>query len=583
MSNGNTNRTAVGFATQQPQRPKTGDHLRSTPNSYDQTVTQSIQQNNLSYQQQQLQIQQQQQQQQAQAQAAAQQRLAQEREQQRMQRQKQNLEAFQQQMANQGRVRFQQNSTAPLQDTKKSVLIESPLDRQNDRAFDSDDGAARARRESRLRRMKLLEQRRNVLCGETTDDNEERNEQVQRERTKRSKKYTRSKTDGNAAEMRAAMLSKNNNKLDRNGKPKVLEQFERKLLKNENRAPSSERNGVIERRLSGSSHGTAAAQFADGKTPIDQLNSMVSNFKMTDQPKPSLTPPSVKVDEQPQASVEALKNQIQQRHNSTATADASPRQTAQTRGRLNAQSYRQFTALGNSAASGTSTNNNIGSTVGQDMNGVPSNLSRGKGLSGSTPNLSESQMNEKYQRGFDTTPAERAAQLRKAREQIEQEKIKRTESLKQRISMFEAARQRSNQTDSPPQATPNNVTRSQSLKMAPTFLNQSKTISVTEEADKIQVPDQQRKQNNAIISENFAKNRSLVAGILNAGPPKKKASKYGRALTQPIEAADRIEPIVPVNVPERPSGPANRRLPSRWRSGERKSTTSGYDLDLSVD
>jgi len=105
-------------------------------------------------------------------------------------------------------VRFQQNSTAPLQDTKKSVLIDSPLDRQNDRAFDSDDGAARARRESRLRRMKLLEQRRNVLCGETTDDNEERNEQVQRERTKRSKKYTRSKTDGNAAEMRAAMLSK---------------------------------------------------------------------------------------------------------------------------------------------------------------------------------------------------------------------------------------------------------------------------------------------------------------------------------------------------------------------------------------
>ena len=64
------------------------------------------------------------------------------------------------------------------------------------------------------------------------------------------------------------------------------------LLKNENRAPSSERNGVIERRLSGSSHGAAA--LADGKTPIDQLNSMVSNFKMTDQPKPSTSPPSVK-------------------------------------------------------------------------------------------------------------------------------------------------------------------------------------------------------------------------------------------------------------------------------------------------
>ena len=125
------------------------------------------------------------------------------------------------------------------------------------------------------------------------------------------------------------------------------------------------------------------------------------------------------VDEQPQASVESLKNQIQQRNNSTA-ADASPRQTTQTRGRLNAQSYRQFTALGNGTTTGNTTSNGIGSNgigsnIGQDLGGVPSNLSRGKGLSGSTPNLSESQMNEKYQRGFDTTPAERAAQLRKAR------------------------------------------------------------------------------------------------------------------------------------------------------------------------
>ena len=114
-----------------------------------------------------------------------------------------------------------------------------------------------------------------------------------------------------------------------------------------------------------------------------------------------------------------MKNQIQQRNNSTA-ADASPRQTAQTRGRLNAQSYRQFSALGNGTTNGNSTSNGIGSNgigsnIGQDLGGVPSNLSRGKGLSGSTPNLSESQMNEKYQRGFDTTPAERAAQLRKAR------------------------------------------------------------------------------------------------------------------------------------------------------------------------
>ena len=94
--------------------------------------------------------------------------------------------------------------------------------------------------------------------------------------------------------------------------------------------------------------------------------------------------------------------------------------------------------------------------------------------------------------------------------------------------------------------------------MAPTFLNQQKSVS-TEETDRSQVLEQQRefqsmakfhlfvysgKQNNPMISENFAKNRSMVAGILNAGPPKKKASKYGRALTQPIEAADRTEPIV---------------------------------------
>ena len=43
-----------------------------------------------------------------------------------------------------------------------------------------------------------------------------------------------------------------------------------------------------------------------------------------------------------------------------------------------------------------------------------SNLSRGRGLSGSTPNLSQSQLSEKYQRGFTTTAAERAEQLRKA-------------------------------------------------------------------------------------------------------------------------------------------------------------------------
>ena len=52
-------------------------------------------------------------------------------------------------------VRFQQNSTAPLQDTKKSVLIDSPLDRQNDRAFDSDDGAARVSAFSYVQVLKM--------------------------------------------------------------------------------------------------------------------------------------------------------------------------------------------------------------------------------------------------------------------------------------------------------------------------------------------------------------------------------------------------------------------------------------------
>ena len=33
----------------------------------------------------------------------------------------------------------------------------------------------------------------------------------------------------------------------------------------------------------------------------------------------------------------------------------------------------------------------------------------------------------------------------------------------------------------------------------------------------------------------------MVAGILSAGPPKKKSSKYSRALTQPIQPADRSE------------------------------------------
>lgn len=48
------------------------------------------------------------------------------------------------------------------------------------------------------------------------------------------------------------------------------------------------------------------------------------------------------------------------------------------------------------------------------------------------------------------------------------------------------------------------------------------------------------------LSEALAERRSMVAGILNAGPPKKKASKYERSNTQPVGPADRIDQ--PVNI-----------------------------------
>ena len=44
-----------------------------------------------------------------------------------------------------------------------------------------------------------------------------------------------------------------------------------------------------------------------------------------------------------------------------------------------------------------------------------SNLEKSRRLAGSTPNLSQAQITDRYQTGFDTTPAERAQQLKKAR------------------------------------------------------------------------------------------------------------------------------------------------------------------------
>jgi len=50
------------------------------------------------------------------------------------------------------------------------------------------------------------------------------------------------------------------------------------------------------------------------------------------------------------------------------------------------------------------------------------------------------------------------------------------------------------------------------------------------------------------LSESLAERRSMVAGILSAGPPKKKASKYERSNTQPVGPADRIDqPVIPIN------------------------------------
>ena len=48
------------------------------------------------------------------------------------------------------------------------------------------------------------------------------------------------------------------------------------------------------------------------------------------------------------------------------------------------------------------------------------------------------------------------------------------------------------------------------------------------------------------ISESLAERRSMVAGILSAGPPKKSGTskKYKRAETLPIETTEKSEPMV---------------------------------------
>ena len=51
------------------------------------------------------------------------------------------------------------------------------------------------------------------------------------------------------------------------------------------------------------------------------------------------------------------------------------------------------------------------------------------------------------------------------------------------------------------------------------------------------------------ISDSLAERRSMVAGILSAGPPKKAtAKKYKRADTLPIETTDRTESTISVSI-----------------------------------
>merc|ERR1712130_281711 len=428
------------------------------------------------------------------------------------------------------------------------------------RAFDSDDGAAKIRREQRMRRFKMLEARRNIPGGETTDDGGFEEEPLQR--TRRSKKYTRSKTDTSAAEMKAfsknnfsvrpsAPITSNNFQID---KPKVLRQFEKKLMENENKETSKESNGLIERNLTGSTaqNGTAPVQRPVVRRNSGNIPDRRGSNGAAERRASSYQPDRL------QESVIVTKAEPRQTR-ATADVNGTAAETPKTQTRI-------------SSSSATSSAKQL-----HDNARKLSSLSRMSRLSGSTPNLSQAQKrdmeNSNIQLGFDCTAAERAQQLRSAREKIEMDKIKRTESLKQRISIFESNRQKSMtiQSGSPSVS----VNRTQSLKMAPTFLR----TRATDDSDLTDTKTEERKSS---ISESLAERRSMVAGILSAGPPKKSGTskKYKRAETLPIETTEKSEPTSS-SVVDRPPGPANRRLPSRWRSG--KPSTTDYDDFSTID
>ncbi|CAG5098114.1 Oidioi.mRNA.OKI2018_I69.XSR.g15382.t1.cds [Oikopleura dioica] len=421
-------------------------------------------------------------------------------------------------------VRFGENKQGP------SVKLEA---RQgHERAFDSDDGEARRRREMRMKRFKQLEAKRNAHAGETTDDGGHEEEPVPK--TRRSRKYARSKTDTSASEMRAFASKSRGGDLMGFDKPKVLQQFERKLMENEHRQTSRDSNpGLIER---------------------DLVGSQISNRTQTAQPRRQSNP--------------TLQNNS---HGQSATANniATQPKPVQSNGIPKSESAAN---LGRSAQQ-QQPKQSVGSKL--------STLQRLSRFSGSTPNLTQTQEQE-IQRGFDCSVAERTRQLRQLREKTEKDNLKRADSLRDRISIFESSRDSRVQLlrnsngpmNSPATATanainqrsPGSVARSQSLKMAPTFLR-----------NKAESNDRK-----SSISDSLAERRSMVAGILSAGPPSKDR-KYRRADTQPIESTSTSQTAAQVSSQpsiSRPSGPANRRRPTRWRGEGSESTAVSNSAEL---
>ena len=163
--------------------------------------------------------------------------------------------------------------------------------------------------------------------------------------------------------------------------------FHFQLLANENRQPCNEVNGVIERRLSG-------AEQAAQQAAAQQQNAQKS------------TPKSERRYSNPNNQGEyhffiAIRKLVQ------VEQPVAPRRQSMDQ---QAQPRIQATKV-NQPTSKPRRNGSFGMV--QQAGG--SNLEKSRRMTGSTPNLSQAQLSDRYQTGFDTTPAERAQQLKKAR------------------------------------------------------------------------------------------------------------------------------------------------------------------------